>query len=152
MPDFRRMDDPSRQAQLAEDYAFWEGMPGHATYRIICGACGKTFYAKMPTARWCSDRCTRDGARLRRQARSKARRERQRSCQKCGRTFQGRRADAKFCSNACRQAAYRVTARPSSEFSRGPIRNNQACNPAVATEGTANPKEFSVGWRRYTEL
>jgi len=62
MPDFRRIDDPSLQAQLAEDYSFWDGMPGHASYRLACGACGKTFYARMPTARWCSDRCAREGA------------------------------------------------------------------------------------------
>lgn len=123
MPDFRKIDDPALQAQLAEDYGFWDGMPGHGCYRLVCRACGETFYAKMPTARWCSDRCARKGAKRRRLARAAARRKQWRFCRKCGKAFQGRRADSKFCSNACRQAAYRVTRGTSTEFRRTAIRN-----------------------------
>jgi ribosomal protein L37AE/L43A len=66
MPDFRRIDDPSRQARLAEAYDRWNGMPGNATYRIACHACGKTFYARLPTAKWCCYSCDCEGAKRRR--------------------------------------------------------------------------------------
>jgi len=144
MPDFRRIDDPSLQAQLAEDYSFWDGMPGHASYRLACGACGKTFYARMPTARWCSDRCDREGAKHRRLARAKARREQWRSCRRCGKAFRGRRADAKFCSNACRQAAYRVTRRSSSQLCGTAIRNTTSGGEPGLIKGAAKGTEGSL--------
>jgi hypothetical protein len=140
MPDFRKIDDPSRQADLARQHDFWNGMPGHATYRLVCRACGRTFYARMPTARWCCYRCARDGADCRRRVRAKARRERWRPCHRCGKPFRERRADARFCSNACRQAAYRVTVTGSAESCGPRIRNGEpggdVASPKGAVEGT----------------
>jgi hypothetical protein len=135
MPDFRRIDDPSRQADLARQFEFWNGMPGHASYRLACRACGKTFYARMPTAGWCCYRCARDGADRRRHARATACRERWRPCHRCGKPFQGRRADARFCSNACRQAAHRVTVNSSAQISQADIRNGEPGSDSVSLKG-----------------
>lgn len=106
---YRKIDDPAVQAYLAKSYERWGGEPGSANYRIACWGCGKDFHAKTPRARWCSLDCAREGAKQRRLARAKARREQKHFCVRCGKTFQGRRSDAKYCSNACRQAAHRVT-------------------------------------------
>jgi len=146
MSDFRRIDDPSRQAHLAERYEFWNGVPGYAGYRLACHACGKPFYAKMPTARWCSDGCARQGAKRRRLVQARARREAWRSCRRCGKPFRGRRADAEFCSNACRQAAYRVTATGSAEFRQPIIRNGPPAGDPGAAKGTEGglPRETAV--------
>lgn len=141
MPDFRKIDDPSRQAQLAETYDFWNGMPGYASYRLACRACGKIFYARMPTARWCCYGCVREGAKRRRLARARARRERWRPCHGCGKPFQGRRADAQFCSNACRQAAYRVTVNRSAQIGQTDIRNGEAGRDAASLKGAAKGAE-----------
>lgn len=139
--DFRRIDDPSLQAQLAKAYELCEGVAGWATYRVFCNACGKMFYARMPTAKWCCEACARTGAKGRRRARSRARRERWRSCHRCGKAFQGRRADAKYCSNACRQAAYRVTRRGSVEINKPVSRNETEGHETLLPKGAAKGTE-----------
>ena len=122
---YRKIDNPSVQAHLAESYELWDGEPGQANYRIACRACSKYFYATMPTARWCSHACAREGAKRRRLARAKSRREQKHSCIRCGKVFQGRRSDAKYCSNACRQATYRVTDNGFVKLSKTVMRNVQ---------------------------
>ena len=122
---YRKIDDPSVQAHLAESYQRWDGEPGRGNYRIACWACSKDFYATVPTARWCSQACVREGAKRRCLAHAKALREQKHSCIRCGKAFQGRRSDAKYCSNACRQAAYRVTGKGLSRLRQPFMRNVQ---------------------------
>jgi len=96
---------PSRECQdiLSETFARYG--PGYGSYQITCEVCGKVFYRRMPTAKYCSYRCTTSAY----VARRKVRREqaRQKQCEGCGEPFTAKRRDARFCSNRCRQARYR---------------------------------------------
>lgn len=100
----RYAENPRSQANLAR----WHERVGHdhtGCYRRACSVCGKVFYAGMPHASLCSERCNQNATLARRRA--ARRRERMRHCPRCGHAFIARRRDAIYCSNACRQAVQR---------------------------------------------
>lgn len=97
------------QASLKEQYEQQKPYE-HYTWevrKIICGGCGKAFYTRIHSKKYCNNAtCGRIGNyRHQRQRRLEARQDR--ICAGCGKTFTPKRADAKYCSNACRQRAYR---------------------------------------------
>ena len=103
--------DPPRHSEtyrLQQSLAEWHTRVGRDTtgcYHRQCSVCGKLFYAGMPHAHLCSERCNQDAVLARRR---KARRAaRSRCCPRCNHTFIGQRRDAVYCSNACRQAIHR---------------------------------------------
>ncbi|MBN2583494.1 MAG: hypothetical protein JXL80_10530 [Planctomycetes bacterium] len=104
----RYAEDPVAQADLAEWHARW-GRDHTGCYRRQCSVCGKIFYAGMPHASLCSERCNQDIILARR--REARRRQRTRSCLVCGQRFVARRRDGIYCSKACKQAAYRRRAK-----------------------------------------
>jgi len=90
------------------DMAEWHARVGHdhtGCYRRTCSVCGKEFYAGMPHASLCSERCNQDAVLARRRAARRVGRTRR--CARCGNVFIARRRDAVYCSNACRQAMHR---------------------------------------------
>ena len=91
------------QQWLADKYAQYGEHIG--CYRRQCYVCGKAFFAGMPHAELCSERCNQAATLQRRKALRIA--ERYRVCQRCGKDFLAARKDAKYCSAACRQRAYR---------------------------------------------
>ena len=100
----RYAEDPTTQRLLAEQHAQAGGNTS-GCHKRTCYVCGRVFYAGMPHARLCSERCNQDATLARRRAaRARGRRRR---CPRCGTVFVARRRDAVYCSNACRQAAYR---------------------------------------------
>ena len=104
----RYAEDPGAQGNLAEWHARWGG--DHVNcYRRQCSVCGKVFYAGMPHASLCSERCNQDAILARRRAARMARRTRR--CETCGSTFVATRRDGMYCSKACKQYAYRQRAR-----------------------------------------
>lgn len=94
---------PEIQAALAEDYARYGEHTG--CYRCECYICGKVFYAGMPHAVLCSERCNQDATLQRRKEARLP--ERIRTCLMCGVEFQAKRKDTRYCSAACKQKAYR---------------------------------------------
>lgn len=95
---------PDTQKHLAE----WHNQAGRDStgcYKRACYVCGKVFYAGMPHAVLCSQRCNQTATLARRRALRREQRERR--CPRCGRAFVARRKDGGYCSSACRQAAYR---------------------------------------------
>ena len=91
------------QQWLAEYYAQYGEHTG--CYRRQCYVCGKVFFAGMPHAMLCSERCNQAATLQRRKAVRIT--ERYRTCLWCGRDFLAARKDAKYCSVACKQKAYR---------------------------------------------
>jgi len=92
------------QQELAERHAH-AGGDHRGCYRRVCGVCGKVFYAGLPRASLCSERCNQIAILRRRHERQ--RRARQRRCPRCGIVFVAKRNDGVYCSNACRQAMHR---------------------------------------------
>ena len=97
------------QAALRERWSE-EGRDGPCHYRRECVVCGREVFARMPTIKYCSDRCMMDAHYTRRRDRAAAAREanRGRVCGVCGSTFAATRADTRYCSPKCRQKAYRA--------------------------------------------
>jgi len=92
------------QADMAEWHARMGG--DHTScYQRVCSVCGKVFYAGMPHASLCSERCNQDAVLARRREARRA--SRTRECGRCGKSFEASRRDAVYCSNACRQAMHR---------------------------------------------
>jgi predicted nucleic acid-binding Zn ribbon protein len=92
------------QRRLAERHS-QAGGDHRGCYRRVCAVCGRVFYAGLPRASLCSERCSQVVALKRRHERQ--RRARQRRCPRCGRMFVASRKDGVYCSNACRQAMHR---------------------------------------------
>jgi len=100
----RYAEHPTAQADLAEWHARYGG-DHTGCYQRQCSVCGKVFYAGMPHASLCSERCNQDAVLARRR---EARRQRRvRRCLACGRPFVAKRRDGMYCSKACKQYAYR---------------------------------------------
>ena len=82
----------------------------YCAYRLECTECSTTFYARLPSAKYCSYRCQND-ARI---ERSRIKLEKERSakgpltCENCSNTFDDTRVDARYCGSSCRQSAYRT--------------------------------------------
>ena len=95
------------QADLAEWHARW-GEDHVGCYQRRCSVCGKVFYAGMPHASLCSERCSQNAILARRK--ETRRRKRTRRCLVCGKLFVAKRRDGIYCSKACKQAAYRKRA------------------------------------------
>lgn len=74
--------------------------------RITCEGCGNIFYTRVPTKKYCNDRCAKRGFWKHKQERRLEKRK-DTVCKICGSTFTPKRSDAVYCSNACRQKAYR---------------------------------------------
>lgn len=100
------------QADMAEWHA-QRGRDHTSCYRRECSVCGKVFYAGMPHASLCSERCNQNAVLARRRKARKLRRTR--TCLACGRTFVAKRRDGMYCSKACKQYAYRQRARMAGE-------------------------------------
>ncbi len=85
--------------------------------RIICAGCGKVFYTRISTKKYCNYyTCgTIGNYKLQKQHRLDKRKDT--VCAECGKLFTPKRSDAKYCCNACRQKAYRknVTTTPSTQ-------------------------------------
>lgn len=104
MPDpIRYAEKPKTQEWLAEMHAqFGEH---YGCYERECYVCGKVFYAGMPHAVLCSERCNQRATLQRRRAARIP--EHYRSCPACAKEFLARRKDTRYCSAACKQKAYR---------------------------------------------
>jgi len=100
----RHAESPEAQRLLAERHSL-AGGDHVGCYRRVCGVCGKFFYAGLPRASLCSERCNQIATLRRRHERQ--RRARHRRCPRCGQVFVARRKDGVYCSNACRQAMHR---------------------------------------------
>lgn len=74
--------------------------------QIVCGGCGRLFYTRVHSKKYCNDNCAKQGFwRHKRERRLEKRRDT--VCKTCGGVFTPKRADAAYCCNACRQKAYR---------------------------------------------
>lgn len=74
--------------------------------QIVCGGCGRLFYTRVHSKKYCNDSCAKQGFwRHKRERRLEKRRDT--VCKTCGGVFTPKRADAAYCCNACRQKAYR---------------------------------------------
>lgn len=74
--------------------------------QIVCGGCGRLFYTRAHSKKYCNDDCAKQGFwRHKRERRLEKRRDT--VCKTCGGVFTPKRADAAYCCNACRQKAYR---------------------------------------------
>jgi hypothetical protein len=96
---------PRFQADLAQWHARFGG-DHTGCYQRTCSVCAKVFYATMPHASLCSERCNQNAVLARRREARRA--EHSKTCPRCHRTFVARRKDGVYCSNACRQASHRV--------------------------------------------
>ena len=74
-------------------------------YRIVCAVCEKVFYRRMPSAKYCSYRCTNDAYIAWRRKRNNDRRIK--TCIVCNKTYNASRKDSIYCSKACKQKRYR---------------------------------------------
>ena len=88
----RYAENPTVQAVLAKRYAQFGDHTGCC--RRQCYMCAKVFYAGLPHAELCSERCNQDATLLRRKAAKIA--ERQLTCATCGEDFLGSRKDAQY--------------------------------------------------------
>lgn len=73
------------------------------TRKIVCGGCGKIFYTRVLSKKYCGYKSCFFEA----QRKKRLRLRENTVCITCGKQFTPKRNDAKYCSNACRQKAYR---------------------------------------------
>lgn len=82
-------------------------------YKKICECCGREFETKMPTAKFCSKKCTnehnRDVYNGKRELFTKV-------CIKCGKEFQTGRSFQKLCSEKCRKSYSWTKSQPDTFF------------------------------------
>ena len=100
--------EQNNQDYLKESYeetGFTTG--GYAIRKLICGGCGRVFYATIYTKKYCHSYWCGNQANNRRQREYRQMRRQDLVCQCCGEKFTPKRADARYCSNSCRQKVYR---------------------------------------------
>lgn len=73
------------------------------TRKIVCGGCGKVFYTRVLSKKYCGYKSCFFAAQRKKRESLRA----DTVCLTCGEKFTPKRNDAKYCCNACRQKAYR---------------------------------------------
>ena len=81
--------------------------PYSAVRKIICKGCGRVFYTRIVSKKYCYYHLCGNRGYQKDLKRRRLEKRQNRVCKGCGKTFTPKRSDAVYCSNACRQRAYR---------------------------------------------
>ena len=85
--------------------------------KIICKGCGRIFYTRVATKKYCYYGLCGNRGYQKELKQRRLEKRRDTVCKCCGKTFTPKRADAVYCSNACRQRAYRQSVTDKAKWS-----------------------------------